>query len=762
MLTLEQAVWVKDFLGVDVDDLIDPASFQSSASSPATDQATSDDQLNQADANPPNDTPPNGTPPNGTPPNGTQQDAAPPDATPGGAPAAETTDADPSPATSAAPGGEATAPDALAVTGDADKVGLVPVVPVIVVLAKTLVSELTATVSITNNTKFELTLDNSSLKLESGEFKSGRPKGLLKVGDPPTTFVANSKPLLDVPILKNLSIGGVEGTIRYFVGDQKTVLSCHFNNPRFITDPLGTNAAEATIVGPNAALLQQPTATKTNGAEAVFTFTLDGKGGDGPTPSNGGGVTASCRVSVVNQTQQTVFLRKQDNAAGGDFVTNPATSLAPGATTQFVYAETPNSNNHNCRGTMSWDIGDPKLGVWSMMWDNQKGAKNLSASFLAPDDGTFHTLDQIDQGDENVPVTFTLSGGGGAKPAGKPTSCAILVKNATSGVLTLTGSQAESGAFQTTPPATIAAGNSALVTFAGAPDNPAKGAKGSMQWDVGDPKAAAWTTSWNNPPGEKNTVDGKLDPASAGFKSDATTADGDDDVAMSFTVSGGTAPVPVVDDEFAPPPKSKQPTLRKGDESPDGWIEYAQRLLNKNKLNVTVNGKFDSAMEAKVKTFQKNNECQADGVIGNETWSKLREGPKEAVGTDGRQPHSFEQKNAQARFVTERADVTGYDASDDSYFMFVVSTGEQPIDEFQATLKVTQPDNTSHTHKFKIGAATSPSPDGQGNFHRVDVQKFKQVFGLKQGVDPLDCSMDAYLDKDIGGDRLTGPIVKAP
>jgi len=457
----------------------------------------------------------------------------------------------------------------------------------------------------------------------------------------------------------------------------------------------------------------------------------------------------------VNQTQQTIFLRKQDKDQG-DYVTNPANSLAPGASTQFVFAETPNSKDHGCRGKMSWDIGDPKLGTWGLMWDNPKGSKNLTAGFLNPDNGTFHSLEQIDEGDENVPVTFTLSGGGGAGPSAKPTSCAIMVKNATSAVLTLRGSQADSGAFQTKPPATIAAGDTALITFTGPPDNPGKGAKGSLLWDVGDPKAAAWTTSWDNPPGDKNAVDGKLDPATAGFKSDATTADGDDDVAMSFTVSGGASPTP--DDEFAPPPKSKQPTLRKGDESPDGWVEYAQRLLNKNKLGVTVNGVFDGAMEAKVKKFQGDNNCQIDGVIGNETWSMLREGPHEAVGTDGRKPHTFEQKNAQARFVTERPDSTGYDASDDSYFIRIVSTGEQPIDKFHATLKVTQPDQTSHTHKVEIGAAKFPSPDGQGNFHVVDVKPFKRVFGLKKGVDPLTCSVDAYLDDDIGGDRWTGPV----
>ncbi len=730
MLTLEEAEWAADFLTLDLNAVVagDHSSGDGqSIGAGASDATGTDDQSGNA---------------------GAQADPM------------SATVADPA---AAAPDA-ATGSEAAASPGAEDKVGVVPIIPIVIVGLKTLTGELTASVSISNNTNFTLTLDTSSLKMTSGDFKTGRPKPVLKPGDPPSTFVVHSTPLIDIPILPNVSFEHAEGTIRYFVGDQKTVWACHFNNPRFITDPLGTNSADATVVGPNAAGLQTPPAANaTHGSDGTFTFSLDGKGGDGPSPSNGGGVACSCRVSVVNQTQQTVFLRNQSNSAGGDFVTNPATSLAPGASTQFVYAETPNTNDHRCRGTLSWDIGDPKQGSWGLMWDNQKGAKNLSASFLDPKDGPFHTLDQIDQGDENVPVTFTLSGGGkdGPKPGAKPTSCAIMVKNATQGVVTLTGSTAESGAFQTKPPASIAAGDSALVTFVGPQDDPGKGAAGSMSWDVGDPKAAAWTTSWTNPPGDKNSADGKIDPANAGFKSDAATADGDDDVAMSFTVSGGDQPVkPPVEDNFAPPPKSKQPTLRVGDNSPDGWVEYAQTLLQRIYPNQPIDGNFSPAMKAIVVDFQTNHQCQPDGVIGNETWSVLRDGPKEAVGTDNRAPHSFEQTNAQARFMKEDPEWTGYVAKEDFYFMWVVSTGEQPIDKYHATLKVTQPDKTSHTHKIEIGKVVKPSPDGQGNLYAVEYGSFRETFQLADGVEPTACTVDAYLDEDIGGDAWGGPIVE--
>ena len=71
--------------------------------------------------------------------------------------------------------------------------------------------------------------------------------------------------------------------------------------------------------------------------------------------------------------------------------------------------------------------------------------------------------------------------------------------------------------------------------------------------------------------------------------------------------------------KYSPPAQSRQPTLRKGDESPDGWVEYLQELLK-----VTVTGKFDGATEKAVKAFQGSHGCMVDGVVGNETWSVLR------------------------------------------------------------------------------------------------------------------------------------------
>lgn len=423
-------------------------------------------------------------------------------------------------------------------------------------------------------------------------------------------------------------------------------------------------------------------------------------------------------------------------------------------------------------GHVLYEVNDAQNTRVFMQWESGIVPDPAVVKKITPAESEkLYTLEGDHAGDRDFFFTFKSKGGPPPPPPPPPgpstavqVSCLITVTNSTKSALTLAHQANDIGDFMTNPAASLQPGGS--TQFAYVETENAKPAqhecKGSLTWNVGSPTVAVWRVEWDNPIGKKNTVTATLDPQSAGFQSLEQIGQGDENVPIAFTISGGgdapVPPPPTPDDDFAPPPKSKQPTLRKGDKSPDGWVEYAQRLMNKNKLGVTVNGDFDGDMETKVKQFQGDNKCLVDGIIGNETWSMLREGPREAVGTDKRKPHSFEQKNAQARFVTERPDATGYNASEDRFFMLIVSVGEQPIDKFHATLKVTQPDQTSHTHKIEIGPVKFPSPDGQGNFHEVEVKQFKRVFGLKPDVDPLKCTVDAFLDSDIGGDRWTGPV----
>ncbi len=634
--------------------------------------------------------------------------------------------------------------------------------PIIILGVKDLLGELTGTIFVHNATSQPLILDPSSVAPISGAtYDSNKPLARIEPGKQDQFKLKTKNLLPDVPFLPNVSTFDVEGTLRYTVGEGDTVFACHYHNPRI---PLITsNSADGTVTGTNAANFTVTKQTATPGNDSTFTFELSGGGTAPPTPlPGGGGVQLSCRVTVANQTQSVLYLRKQDKATG-DYVTNAATSLKPGESTNFVFEATPNGTDKEIRGLMSWDVDDPKLATWDLMWDNPQGAKNYTAGLLTPKDGPFHSLDQIDDGDENVPVTFTLSGGGAHPnpPDAKPGTTTVVVTNNSAAPLKLSGQTSDAGAFQGTVPASVDPGKSVTIVQAAAADAPAKGCKGSLTWDVGDPKSASWTQHWAFVPGGKNTADAASDPGAAGFTSDAEIADGDNPTAK-FALSGGAAPVQP-DDAFAPPPKSKQPTLRVGDESPDGWIEYAQVRLANFGLGGTADGKFDKAMETRVHKFQQQQGLQDDGVIGNETWAALREAPHEAVGTDGRTPHTFEEKGAQGRFMTEKPDCTAYFPTQDQYRMTVISTGEQALDKFNATVEVIRPDKTSHTHHFPIGAAEVPINDGQASLHYVTIDKFSEVYGLKdpdpaKNVDPFSCTVDAYLDQAIGGDRFTGPV----
>jgi hypothetical protein len=213
-----------------------------------------------------------------------------------------------------------------------------------------------------------------------------------------------------------------------------------------------------------------------------------------------------------------------------------------------------------------------------------------------------------------------------------------------------------------------------------------------------------------------------------------------------------------------PPAQSKQPTLRVGDESPDGWVEYAQWLLNQwrgknRKPRLPENVKFDRAMEAAVVDFQKVANCQPDGVIGNQTWSALRDDrTRDQIGTDGRQPHTFEQKGAQARFLTEGAGDTLFMVKSDFFEMQVVSVGEQPIDDFKVTVRVTQPDGTTHTHEVPMGKGVPLSSKGRGYAYVPSVANFHRTFSIGDDVDPDACQVEAYLPAVLGGDRWSGPL----
>ena len=169
--------------------------------------------------------------------------------------------------------------------------------------------------------------------------------------------------------------------------------------------------------------------------------------------------------------------------------------------------------------------------------------------------------------------------------------------------------------------------------------------------------------------------------------------DGFQDVTGKVDAKAGEQPVQLEKEPaFNPPPESKQPTLRKGANRADGWVEYLQKLLNKifGPGTVPEDGDFDQKVEDAVKKFQGSTTppCLKDGVVGNETWSMLRKGKREAVGVNKK----GEEKGAEGRWATEKNDFVTYDSNSDELRMVVVSVGESPLDKFKATFRITSQD----------------------------------------------------------------------
>lgn len=207
--------------------------------------------------------------------------------------------------------------------------------------------------------------------------------------------------------------------------------------------------------------------------------------------------------------------------------------------------------------------------------------------------------------------------------------------------------------------------------------------------------------------------------------------------------------------DFAPPEEAKQPTLRKGDESSDGWVEYLQNLLNKylGPGTVQVNGAFDDATLAAVERFQEETDCKVDGIVGNQTWSALRKGPREPIGTDQREPHTFVEEGAEARWATEKTDFVSYDESKDELRMIAFSVGDTPLESAFATVRITSGvTNRSQTSKVSLGPPAGPAPTGSGQIHEVVISDV--VARFESGTH----NIEAYLDEELGGDLWEGQV----
>ena len=227
-------------------------------------------------------------------------------------------------------------------------------------------------------------------------------------------------------------------------------------------------------------------------------------------------------------------------------------------------------------------------------------------------------------------------------------SCLIQVSNQTKQKLTLMTAKHERGDFMVRPIPSIdpGGGDDAIVSIE-TPRAPDDGCKGFMEYRIGEPSIGTWRVEWDNPEGQKNTAEAVISPASDTLNSLAVIGQGDENVRVNFTLreSGGGDPTPVPPNPLPVPPtpvppapndipKTRQPTLRQGDKSTDGWVEYLQQRLN-DLINagLKVDGEFGRGTLKAVHDFQKSRGLQDDGVVGNQTWAALRDATPEAPST---------------------------------------------------------------------------------------------------------------------------------
>jgi len=214
--------------------------------------------------------------------------------------------------------------------------------------------------------------------------------------------------------------------------------------------------------------------------------------------------------------------------------------------------------------------------------------------------------------------------------------------------------------------------------------------------------------------------------------------------------------------EFKAPPSTRQPTLRQGDKSPDGWVEYLQQLLG---VPVT-DGLFDDRTYKAVWDFQTDAKksdptFMVDGIVGNQTWAALRGTAAERPGTDKRPAHTFVDKGPQARWYKAHGPGV-YRRSKDLVELTLVSIGDTPMTSGTVRVRVTAPGDppTVTVDDFPIDVPPHQrTPDDQGDLHLVRLKFFRRTFPSTETPPPsiMRYKIEAYV-LGLGDDSWSGRL----
>jgi hypothetical protein len=586
-----------------------------------------------------------------------------------------------------------------------------------------------STVTLLNRTGVDLKLLDSKLAFNTAQF----------VPSPPAVIDSGGRAVFKV-VESTVGAARTAGTVRYHIDMRR-----HDVNVRF----------------------------SWGGAKFAIKFEGDGpfsQGGEAVQDSEAGNTYTMFAVAVESPEDEKLQARIDILNNSGFDLQLSATEIEDERHTEFnekppalipkkafisFFAQALDDEQPDAAGAVHYVVNDPSGPPHTLKMHWRRGARGFAK--VNPEDGAFVVAAKT-AGDR---FSYEVKRNDGPPPEpARPTKVTIV--NNSGFVLTqdLLQLDSDKARFKSQPAASLDAGRKTQFEVE-APDPEFPNTSGIASYtlklpspdDPGTTVEHVVNMDWRSEPPPSFT---KIVPAGDGLE--CTVSGAHPDITFTFTA-------PPLD--FNPPAKGKEPTLRRGDKSPDGWVEYLQAALNHHiNAGLEVDGDFGGETLKAVKAFQTKHKAEGvlvDGVVGDQTWSFLREGAPEKPKTDGRKPHTFVEKGLEARWLREKG-LVRFDPAQDALVMQAVSVGDTDKVAGRAVrLRVTNPAGQRKVFERPLGPGVAASTTGQGHTHDVIVGQFTTLFDeAAKTPPPGDYTVEGFLDQELGGDSFSESVTIAP
>jgi hypothetical protein len=207
--------------------------------------------------------------------------------------------------------------------------------------------------------------------------------------------------------------------------------------------------------------------------------------------------------------------------------------------------------------------------------------------------------------------------------------------------------------------------------------------------------------------------------------------------------------------------ETQEPTLRNGDNSVDGWVEYAKALLIETAVLHDVafdpeNGTFDDTMEWLVRQFQTDRGLRVDGVIGNQTWAELRGEEPQAVGTDGEIPGTYVEQGVEARWSHEH-EAAAFNPYDDQVILVAFNTGSDPlnVDNFGVGIVLDTGRDRIDVNDYRFVRAADDGPVADpGDLIWIVIDNVLSLTNSSSPDELSEMTVTATMSPELGGDIM--------